>query len=263
MEQLEYARENGTEEQVAGLEGQIVSLNSVLLEAIENARLMWQAVGGQESVTAIAQLDAARVAAENFSMSGEKSIFSWKKVGDLLQNGLAKGFDTFAKSVAEGKGFFESARLAFLQFASDFMIQIAQMIIKQIIFNALKGTGVGNFLGIGTGHTGGRVGQHRVGSGNASRKVNPAVFVGAQRHHDGGVVGLRPGEVPIIAKEGERVLTEAEQRMMNKDNGVQSQREQDVEVRNFMDPADFFEAGAQTDAGRRIIYNIVKSLPQG
>jgi len=37
-------------------------------------------------------------------------------------------------------------------------------------------------------------------------------FAGAPRFHGGGMVpGLRPGETPIIAMRGERVLTEAQQ----------------------------------------------------
>ena len=33
-----------------------------------------------------------------------------------------------------------------------------------------------------------------------------AAFLGAPRFHQGGMIGLRPGEVPIIAERGERIL---------------------------------------------------------
>lgn len=56
-------------------------------------------------------------------------------------------------------------------------------------------------------HSGGVVGS----AGGMSRRVNPAVFANAPRFHSGGLVG---GEVPIIAKKGERVLTEQQQREM-------------------------------------------------
>lgn len=85
--------------------------------------------------------------------------------------------------------------------------------------------GVGSFFGIGTAgttsaiqasiaanpgifHSGGIVGR----SGGARRNVNPGIFANAPRFHGGGLVG---GEVPIIAKKGERVLTEQQQREMN------------------------------------------------
>ena len=39
-----------------------------------------------------------------------------------------------------------------------------------------------------------------------SKAVSPLAFVAAPRYHSGGIVGLEPGKVPIIAKEGEEVL---------------------------------------------------------
>ncbi|PIW27482.1 MAG: phage tail tape measure protein [Rhodospirillales bacterium CG15_BIG_FIL_POST_REV_8_21_14_020_66_15] len=57
-------------------------------------------------------------------------------------------------------------------------------------------------------HTGGTVGKDSSGT----RFVAPDLFAGAPRFHGGGLVpGLRPGEMPIIAMNGERVLTEAQQ----------------------------------------------------
>jgi len=53
-------------------------------------------------------------------------------------------------------------------------------------------------------HTGGSVGS------GARKAVDPSVFIGANKYHNGGLVG---DEVPIIAKKGERVLTEEQQKM--------------------------------------------------
>ncbi|MFA9396569.1 MAG: phage tail tape measure protein [Halodesulfovibrio sp.] len=67
------------------------------------------------------------------------------------------------------------------------------------------GTGGGYNMGNGvvTGlHTGGLVGQ----SATFTRSVPHSLFSGADRYHSGGTI-LRPGEVPIIAEVGERVLT--------------------------------------------------------
>ena len=43
-------------------------------------------------------------------------------------------------------------------------------------------------------------------SGGVRRLVPPAIFAEAQRYHSGGIAGLRPDEVPIIAERGETVL---------------------------------------------------------
>lgn len=71
------------------------------------------------------------------------------------------------------------------------------------IFDSILGFGSMLFSSF---HSGGVV-----GSGGGKRSVNPGVFAGAPRFHSGGLVG---GEVPIIAKKGEMVLTEQQQRMM-------------------------------------------------
>src|SRR5690606_10925423 len=81
------------------------------------------------------------------------------------------------------------------------------------LFNALTGGSAGGgagggifgFVGglFGMAHTGGIIGQ----GGLASKRVNPMVFASAQRYHSGGIVGLREGEVPIIAMKEEEVLT--------------------------------------------------------
>jgi len=43
-------------------------------------------------------------------------------------------------------------------------------------------------------------------SGGPRRSVNPLIFAGAPRFHAGGMVGLKPGEVPAILQTGEEVL---------------------------------------------------------
>lgn len=61
-------------------------------------------------------------------------------------------------------------------------------------------------------HSGGMVGSR----GSSSRNVHPGVFNGARRYHSGGLVS---GEVPIIAQEGEQVLTKAQQQSMKQGGG--------------------------------------------
>ena len=52
-------------------------------------------------------------------------------------------------------------------------------------------------------HSGGVVGYDPLGR----RDVDPGLFRSAERFHGGGLVGLRSGEVPIVALRGEEVLT--------------------------------------------------------
>ena len=97
------------------------------------------------------------------------------------------GIDRFARKLVETGDLFGAARDSFLQFASDFLREIAQMILKKAIFNALSGAGggggVGGFI---TGilgrlfHSGGVVGS----GGGASRRIPALAFAG------------RPGSIP-------------------------------------------------------------------
>lgn len=68
----------------------------------------------------------------------------------------------------------------------------------------MGGGGMGKMFGLA--HTGGIIGK----SALSTKRANPSVFLGAPKFHTGGIIGgpkLLPGEVPIIAKQGEGVFT--------------------------------------------------------
>lgn len=260
MAQLEMAQKSGDTELQSKLKTEITGINEQLVSAIENAKNLWGAVGGSEADAAIAKLTTATMEAKNFSTQAQQNYLDWTRVTDLLVNGLSSAFDRFSQAVAEGKSVGEAAREAFLQFAADFLRQIAQMIIQQAIFNALKGAFGGTPFGatIGLGHTGGIVGSTRVGSGNMSRKVNPAVFSGAMRYHTGGIVGLAPNEVPIIAKKGEAMLTEDDPfhpANRNKLGLGAKAAEVKTKIVNAIDGASFLAAALASEEGERVILN--------
>jgi hypothetical protein len=67
---------------------------------------------------------------------------------------------------------------------------------------------IANTLGsFGAAHGGGTVGALTM----TRHGINPMVFGAAPRYHDGGIAGLRPGEVPAILMEGERIRTEQQE----------------------------------------------------
>lgn len=79
--------------------------------------------------------------------------------------------------------------------------------LLEIALNSLFSGGGGGLLGgaiiPGILHRGGVVGRDGYSHG---RKVSPLAFVNAPRMHEGGIAGLRPGEVPAILQKGEVVL---------------------------------------------------------
>ena len=136
-----------------------------------------------------------------------------------------------ARSAAEGAfGAMESAltrfittgKLSFSSFVDSVIADLARLAARRAIteplaaflFGALPGFFGGGAAGgadafrrlqAGVGHAGGLVGA----SGGVSRTVPAGVFALAPRLHRGGIAGLRPGEVPIIAERGEVILPRA------------------------------------------------------
>ena len=119
--------------------------------------------------------------------------------------------------------FVTSGKLDFSDFVDSVIADLARLAARQAVTiplaNALFGALGGAFGGAGgaadaggadafrrlqagVGHTGGTVGA----AGGVSRSVPAAIFAGAARYHAGGVAGLRPDEVPIIAQAGETIL---------------------------------------------------------
>ena len=87
---------------------------------------------------------------------------------------------------------------------------------------------VGDFPAAGpvmVAHTGGVIGMDTLGV----RSVGSLTFENAPRFHSGGVVG---GEVPIIAKRGEAVLTPGQMRLLGGSLGQRSEVTVKVNVNN-------------------------------
>jgi len=113
---------------------------------------------------------------------------------------------------------------------------------------------LGGLLGMGKStpaaveHAGGIVGE-----AGPTRAVSAALFSGARRYHAGGLVG---DEVPIIARRGEGVFTQAQMRAM----GQSSVR---VEIVNQGTPQQVVSAVPQIDVEGTVVRIVLKDLVQG
>jgi hypothetical protein len=216
------------------------------------------------------------------------SLYSEVNVANDIAAGLTSVAGGFAKALAGGKGLagaFSSAWQAFKSFASDFLLKIGEMILKQTIFNALggaQGTGasgiisglVSRFAGAGAAsaalpataasaggeglldmtaemmHSGGNVGP----GGNAKRFVSASIFRAAPRYHNGGIAGLKPDEMPIIAQHGERILSRQQVAQMG-----QGQSPQHITVINGIDHEDVVRQGLAAPSNQRVILNMMRA----
>lgn len=278
QEQIQFLHETGQTGLANQLQPQLDLVNGKLSEAIQKAKDFYAALADnpaalaalgltKEQVEAIGiKLDTTALSARQF---GYFMGISGKQIAQTFSQGAANALDKFAESVANGSNVLRGLRDAFLQFAADFLRQIAQMIQQQIIFNLVSrllssfaGSFSGaSFSGSGTGaiaglqaHEGGVIG----GAGPKARAVDPRWFANASRFHIGGIAGLRPGEVPAILEQGEEVLTRGDPRhIMN--GGGSGGSGPNIKVVNAIDAGDFVSKGLGTATGEKAILNFIRA----
>jgi hypothetical protein len=199
-------------------------------------------------------------------------------VNEGLVNGVSTGlnaaFDALQQvatgqaTVAEG---FRGMLGAFAKFAATFLREIAMMIIKQTIFNALSAMGgffggVGNAglasmgMSAGVKHSGGTIG----GTSSRTASVSPGWFTNAPRYHAGGIAGLAPTEYPTILERGEEVLEKDSPRNVLNGGLNMGQNTAAGESTRFVlvdDRSRIPEAMSSADGERVIIQTLRKNIP--
>lgn len=219
------------------------------LPAVRQAALEAAQAIDQLAVDSLTGLDAAIV-------SLRSSLANLRE--GLAQELTGAGVDAlsrFFESIATGS---KSAGEALRDFVRSFAASMAQIAsralatyaVLQILDFFFPGAGKlvaasGNFAGIGAQpyHSGGMVSR-----GRPTRNVNPLLFLGAPRMHGGGMVGLRPGEVPAILQEGERVQSRAEVAAGGGGGGTR--------IINALDPS-LLDEWADTPGGEKVIMNVI------
>ncbi|RWF33719.1 phage tail length tape measure family protein [Mesorhizobium sp.] len=261
FQSLQIAQSAGDQGKVASTIEAISQVEEKLKEAIPAAIAFWQAIGGTGADQEIAKLQAIQEGIGQTLQKIDKQFLPQaQQINEELADIGGNAFSAFAQALANGENAADALFTALRQGIAEFLIEIGKAIVKQALFNALSGgAGAGGSGGLGGSiagwltslfHEGGEIGQP---SSYGTRMVNPAVFANAQRYHTGGIAGLKPNEVPIIAEAGEEMLTETDPRHRKNGGG----RGQAVNVKNVnvFDPADVLEHALATTAGERIIMN--------
>jgi tape measure domain-containing protein len=249
-------------------------VNARLLPQLEELRLKAEAFmatlgDGPAAQAARANLEnlTAQIRAVGVELSAQK-----RQVVDVFVNGFGQAFMQTATLIADTLRGVQDAGDAWKAFGdivlntiADILVQLAQMIIQQALFNALKKAGEsggGGFWGTIISavasylHVGGVVGS---GSGRRS-SVPSYVFENAPRYHSGGVAGLAPDEVPAVLKRNEEVLTEDDPRHRFNGGGMGGGNvTNEVSIINTIDSESVVAAGANTRTGRQSIFNAIKA----
>lgn len=256
--ELEAAQTSGaSQEAMETLRAQLETVNAQLQEAIQNALDLAVAFGSSDP-----EVQALISRLRELQFQGQESantiVISYASVEQALAGSLVNAANKFAESLAEGKSVTESLKDAFLQFAADFLRQIAQMILQQLALNAAQA--IMRAFGFGGGgafvfHSGGVVGSRGI-----ARKVDASVFMGAMRYHSGGIAGLAPGEVPAVLQRGEEVLTRDDPRhIFNAGSGAPSGQGIGVKIINALSSEEIVTEGLTTRSGEQAILNFIRA----
>jgi tape measure domain-containing protein len=147
-----------------------------------------------------------------------------KIINDGIGQGVSNAFDALYDSVGrltqgttDWGDVFDSIGKSILQTLASILKEIAGLIIKQQVLNALRSFGV---ISGAVAHSGAVVG---VSSPSRTRAVSSAWFANAPRYHTGGVVGLASNEYPAILQKNEEVLAASDPRNIMNGGGKSAQ----------------------------------------
>lgn len=198
--------------------------------------------------------------------SAKSEVFSFSKTWKDLQGSMSNGLGDAFTSIISGS---KTAQEAFADMGSAMISTIMQVIAQLLVQYAIQSmmgmttgggsTAAGGLAGLfGKKHGGGVIGS----PGGMSGYVSPLAFAGALRFHTGGVIGLGPDEVPIIAQRGEEMLTAQDPRHrnnLNKGNSGTGGGEQTrVTINNVLDSPSLASALEGPD-GERVIMNHIRA----
>lgn len=201
--------------------------------------------------------------------SAKAEVFSFDKTWKDLQGSMSNGLGDAFTSIISGS---KTAQEAFADMGSAMISTIMQVIAQLLVQYAIQSmlgmvsggttTGLSNLAGLDkeVQHSGGII-----GSGGRSRAMSDWAFAGALKYHTGGLIGLKPNEVPIIAEKGEEMLTAQDPRHRNNinkgnngNNGTGSGDQTRVTINNVIDSPSIASALEGPD-GERVILNHIRA----
>lgn len=262
LEQIEAYKNEGESELAGSLQPELDAVNAASLTAIGNLETFLGTLSGPDIDAAVIKLGLLRQEIQKVAQEG---IVTGQEIDEMIAKFGSSALTGFAEDIANGENAIDSLGNAFRKFASDFLLQIGQMIVQQAILNALQAT-----MGIGGGGIGGTIAsginaivRHDGGLASArgaTRVVPASIFAGAARYHGGGGPKLAPNEVPAILESDEEVLTREDPR--HQLNGGGRSQPTQVKVVNMIEGAAMLEAALNSKVGEDVMLNWVRNNPE-
>ena len=156
--------------------------------------------------------EAARVLSFLRQLDGDIAVVgsSMQRLRQQISDAAIDSVSNLFMDLVDGS---KSAGEALRDFVRGFVMAMAQIaaralatfLVLQLLDAIYPGLGKATAatMSVGQNHDGGMAGR----LGGVRREVSPLVFGAAPRYHEGGVAGLKPGEVPAILEYGERIRT--------------------------------------------------------
>lgn len=245
--QLEDAREKRDTGRQAELRGEIQGTTQALLEAVDAWKQYNEAAGGPDAEKNILQAESLRFEIERNRDNLKKMSPEVEEISQIIQGSLNGAVDTFAKRIAQGDNAWDALKASVGQAVGQMLIDFGRMITQAVIADAtmkMLGKSAQNVqLGGGNGQMPGGQGGNKAGSIISTLlNIGMSMFTGGMGggagmgggtggmtgglFHDGGIIGdpsknidfiaalmdLKRGERPIIAMDGEEMLTRQDPR---------------------------------------------------
>lgn len=235
---------------------------------IQSAYELSTAMGGVANPEKMAQLAANINQVGQAAGKSQIQVAAMAEANEQLVEGMMSALDSVADGIAgvitgqmTMKEALAQTAQAIAKWAADAVMEIAKVIAKQIILNAISsafggGRGAaaasaGSAAAASVRHTGGLAEQ------GIKRKINPFVFVGATRYHTGGIAGLAPNEVPAILQRGEEVLTKQDPRHRNNAYNGGGNQAQSITLINSYDPVDVLTKALASSDGQKVLVKAI------
>jgi len=237
---------------------QTEQLDPLIDAALNKAIDLAYALGGPEGEAAVLRIQSMRTEMELLRVALSAAE---QQVVQIFASNLNNAFESAAQSVGElisgvqsFGDFIKSLGQITQQFFSQLLIDIGLAIARQVILNALlsaakSGGAGGTIIGAIAGlmHDGGVAGKN-----GTPTIVDPRIFRNATRYHDGGIVGLKPDEVPAILQKGETVIPKGGAAPGGASN-------QNIQVLNTIDTESIYQAAQTSSTFRKTILNVVRA----
>lgn len=214
-------------------------------------------------VEAEAQARFTAVQAQESAIESSEKLIQKQEELNALQQEIGGAFQGALKGLISDLIHGRDATEALTDAVAGLADRLLDIALNQIFASLFGG---GGFGGGGGGILGGLLGGlfhsgGTVGSSVNGRRVNPAVFLGAQRMHQGGMAGLAPDEVPIIAQRGELLIPRNKTRDMLRSQPVAPNVDARTTVVNAFDASSFLSEALSKPEGVKVVLNVIRSQP--